>query len=75
MVVNKGGHKLISHGGGIEGFTTYLGYYPEDRVTVAVLCDLGGPAPQGMGRSLGAVVHGEQTKLPSERTAIAGERN
>jgi len=28
------GHKVIDHGGGIEGFVTFLAYYPEDKLTV-----------------------------------------
>src|SRR5262249_21442642 len=39
------GHKVIGHGGGIEGFETFLAYYPEDRLTVAVLANLNGSTP------------------------------
>ena len=34
------GHKLIEHGGGIEGFNTELAYYPEEKLTVIVLANL-----------------------------------
>jgi CubicO group peptidase (beta-lactamase class C family) len=34
------GHKVIEHGGGIEGFNTELAYYPEDKMTVVVLAFL-----------------------------------
>ena len=36
------GHKLITHGGGIEGFNTSLNYYPDDKLTVIVLGNLTG---------------------------------
>ena len=69
-VVTKNGRKLISHGGGIEGFNTYLAYYPEDHLTVVVLGNLNGTAPGAIGGLLGAVTHGEQVVLPGERKAI-----
>ncbi len=34
-----GGRRMIGHGGGIEGFATQLSYYPDRRVTVAVLAN------------------------------------
>jgi CubicO group peptidase (beta-lactamase class C family) len=38
------GHKLIEHGGGIEGFNTDMAYYPEDKLTIVVLANLNGRA-------------------------------
>jgi CubicO group peptidase (beta-lactamase class C family) len=68
-VVN--GHKVISHSGGIEGFNTYLAYYPDDKVTVVVLANVNGPAPDAMGPTLGAMVLGDPVRLTSERKEIA----
>jgi CubicO group peptidase (beta-lactamase class C family) len=34
------GHREIFHGGGITGFTGFVGYYPDDDVTVVVLTNL-----------------------------------
>jgi hypothetical protein len=68
--VTKNGRRLISHGGGIEGFSTFLAYYPEDHLTVVVLGNLLGPAPESIGGLLGALAHGEQVQLPTERKAI-----
>ena len=31
------GHPVIRHGGGIPGFNTFLAYYPEERLGIAVL--------------------------------------
>ncbi|MCH9013676.1 MAG: beta-lactamase family protein [Proteobacteria bacterium] len=32
-------HPVISHGGGINGFTTYVSYYPDDDIAIVVLCN------------------------------------
>lgn len=64
------GHKMISHGGGIEGFNTQLEYYPEDKLTVVVLANVNGPAAGEIARKLTAVAHGETVILPSERKEI-----
>jgi CubicO group peptidase (beta-lactamase class C family) len=69
-VATKSGHKLISHGGGIEGFVTYLGYYPDDHLTVVVLGNLSGGAPPAIGAALGSIALGEPVQLPSERKSI-----
>jgi len=65
-----GGHKVIQHGGGIEGFNTQLAYYPEDKLTVVVLANVNGGAPGEIAGKLAAIVHGETVKLQSERKEI-----
>jgi CubicO group peptidase (beta-lactamase class C family) len=69
-VSNAGGRKAISHGGGIEGFNTNLTYYPDSRITVAVLGNVMGTAPAQIAGQLGAIAHGEAIRLSAERTAI-----
>src|SRR5215469_1639587 len=64
------GHKVISHGGGIEGFNTSLAYYPDDKLVVAVLGNLNGGAPGEITDKLAAIVHGEPVVLPTERKEI-----
>jgi CubicO group peptidase (beta-lactamase class C family) len=64
------GHKVIEHGGGIEGFNTSLAYYPEDKLTVVVLANLNGQAPEAIAGKLAAMAHGENVVLPSERKEI-----
>jgi CubicO group peptidase (beta-lactamase class C family) len=64
------GRKVIDHNGGIEGFNTALAYYPEDKLTVAVLGNLNGPAPDQIARTLASVAHGETITLQSERKEI-----
>jgi CubicO group peptidase (beta-lactamase class C family) len=64
------GHKVIDHAGGIEGFVTFLAYYPEDKLTVVALGNLAGGAPPQIVMRLAAVAHGEKVVLPSERKEI-----
>jgi len=64
------GHRVISHGGGINGFNTELAYYPDDSLTVVVLGNLNGSAPGDIAAKLAAVARGEPVILPSERKAV-----
>ena len=70
LVHNANGRKVIDHGGGIEGFNTSLAYYPDDKLTVIVLGNLNGSAPQEIASKLGAVAHGEKVVMPSERKEV-----
>ncbi len=65
-----GSHKAIDHGGGIEGFNTFLAYYPEEKLTVVALGNLNGAAPQEIATRLAAIARGEKVELPSERKEI-----
>jgi CubicO group peptidase (beta-lactamase class C family) len=42
------GHKLVSHGGGIDGFVALLSFMPRDKIGMIVLTNLSGnnPVPQ-----------------------------
>lgn len=64
------GHKDIEHGGGIEGFTTYLLYDSGDKLSVVVLNNLESGAPGEIAHQLADVVHGKKVTLASERKAI-----
>ncbi len=64
------GRKVIDHGGGIEGFNTQLAYYPDSKLAVVVLGNLNGNAPGEIAAKLGALAHGDQVILPSERKEI-----
>jgi len=61
---------MISHSGGIEGFNTNLSYYPDEKLTIIVLANLNGDAPDQLTHQLSAVLHGETIVLPSERVEI-----
>jgi CubicO group peptidase (beta-lactamase class C family) len=82
LVRTAADRKVISHNGGIDGFNTYLAYYPDSKTTIVVLGNLNGPAPDQIGPRLGAVAHGDPVPPPpaaprktsdttSERVGIA----
>ena len=48
VVQTAGGRKVIQHGGGIEGFNTFTAYYPDDKLTVAVLANINGQTPNAI---------------------------
>jgi CubicO group peptidase (beta-lactamase class C family) len=39
---SESGHRIIEHGGAWQGFSSYIARYPDDRVSVAVLCNRAG---------------------------------
>lgn len=56
-----GGHHVIQHGGGINGFLTDLAYFPDDQLTIAVLVNTAGPvAPGGITQAIANVIHGRE---------------
>lgn len=69
MVHTANGHQVIEHGGGIEGFNTSLAYYPADKLTVVVLGNLNGMAPQQVATDLGKLAEGGTVVLASEHKA------
>lgn len=71
FVAKTDGATVINHGGGIEGFNTWLGYDPDRKLTVAVLGNLNGGAPDRIGKSLMTLARGGSVVLPAERQAIA----
>ena len=64
----KSGHKMISHGGGINGFSTFIARFLDEKVTVVVLrnADYGSPGPGQISSDLAAIVFGEKYDIPAE---------
>ena len=58
---------LVSHGGGINGFSTFLGRFPEEKITVVVLrnSDFSSPNPGKMSGDLAAILLGEKYEIPA----------
>lgn len=50
------GHRRVSHGGGIQGFSTELSRFPEDRLTVIVLTNADGGHAEAMARKVAGLV-------------------
>ncbi len=70
IVRTVNGRKVIEHAGGMNGFYTYLAYFPEDKLTVVALGNLNGSPSEQIVRSLAALAHGDKVVLPSERKEI-----
>ncbi len=71
-VVNKQlNHRVIRHGGGIEGFNTVIARYPNERVCVIALSNLNSGALDQIGDDLAAIVFGEPYELPRARKEIS----
>jgi CubicO group peptidase (beta-lactamase class C family) len=60
------GGQVISHNGGIEGFNTHLGYVTASKLTVVVLANLNGAAPDQIAGDLLKVAQGVPNILNSE---------
>lgn len=65
------GHRVISHGGAIQGFNSFGAYLPADKLAVVVLANVNGPAPDEIAKALVEVGLGKTVELPSERKAVA----
>jgi CubicO group peptidase (beta-lactamase class C family) len=64
------GQEQIDHGGGIEGFNTKLAYYPAEKLTVVVLANLNGAAPEEIAADLHTIAEGRTVVLASERKVV-----
>lgn len=62
--------RQIAHGGGINGFATYISRYPDDRVTIIVLSNLEQANASRLARDLGAIVFGEPYEIPKARVVV-----
>ena len=74
---NVGGHRLIEHGGGINGFLSASHYYPDDSLTVVVLENTAGPvAPDAVATDIALAILGkkETPEVPytGDLAALAG---
>ena len=73
LIVNQQfNRKIVNHGGGINGFSTSLTYFPDDKLTIVVLrnSDGGAPPPGAISRDLAAIVFGEKYEIPRERVEV-----
>ncbi|MDT4895521.1 MAG: hypothetical protein QOH25_598 [Acidobacteriota bacterium] len=59
------GLKAIVHGGGIEGFATFLARFVGDDGTVIVLSNIDRANAQGIAKRLGGMLFADKVKLPS----------
>jgi hypothetical protein len=65
------GRKRIGHDGGVPGFSSCLAYFPDTKITVAVLSNiLPPPTAPAIAGLLSDLAHGEKVVLTSELKAI-----
>jgi CubicO group peptidase (beta-lactamase class C family) len=69
-VSDVGGRRAFHHSGDINGFATYLAYFPEDRLSIAVAINTDGPVrPATIAQAIAGVVHGK----PATAAPVAGK--
>jgi CubicO group peptidase (beta-lactamase class C family) len=63
-------HKVITHNGGLPGCITTVARYPNDKMFVAVLCNLEGSVVGRVVRDLAAIGQGEPYDVPVDHKEI-----
>lgn len=66
------GHKNVAHGGGINGFATYISRFPEDHAVFIYLRNLTTPLPPKFNDDLTSLLFGEAMEPAKEKTAVKG---
>jgi len=71
-VETKFNRKMITHGGGINGFATFIARFPDEKVTIVVLrnADYGTPGPGRISQDLAAILFGEKYEIPAAVTEV-----
>ena len=72
-VQDRGGRKVISHGGGIDGFNTSFMRYPDDKLFAVVFSNVEGTGVGRIAQDLAAIALGLPYELPRERVEIKVE--
>jgi CubicO group peptidase (beta-lactamase class C family) len=70
FIGTESGRRRFEHAGGIPGFNSRMSYYPDTGVAVIALSNLNGPGPDDIVDKLGALAHGDEVLLLSERKSI-----
>ncbi|HOX27200.1 MAG TPA: serine hydrolase [Candidatus Krumholzibacteria bacterium] len=73
MMLERAGHRLIFHNGGIDGFTSHLARYPDDGLTIVVLCNNEAVDASGVGFALAAIMFDQPYDRPMRKTPIAAD--
>lgn len=69
--VQKDGRKQLSHGGGINGFSTFIARYPDDDAVVIVLSNNQQANTAPIAIALAGTLFGEGADLPWERKQVS----
>src|SRR5260370_36014138 len=70
-IAQTNNHKQISHGGGINGFSTFIGRYPDDDAVVIVLSNNERANAGAIANGLGSILFGDKVDGPWERKQIS----
>lgn len=70
-IMQSHNHKQIGHGGGINGFATFIARYPDDDAIVIVLSNNERAAAGAIANGLGGILFGDKVDLPWERKQIS----
>lgn len=71
VVRTRDGHRMIGHGGGINGFATELDRYPDDKLCVVVLSNFENAPSARIARDLAEIAFGNSVEPPKRRKTIA----
>jgi CubicO group peptidase (beta-lactamase class C family) len=71
IVEPLGSHYQAGHGGGINGFSTDIKRFPEDKATVIALCNLDSGSPGSVTSDLAYLLFGEKIPEPPKHKEIA----
>ena len=70
VVGDHKGRTRMAHGGGINGFATFIARYPNERLTVITLANLENAQSGKLAEELALIAFGETVEPPRQRTAI-----
>ncbi|MEM8668470.1 MAG: serine hydrolase [Planctomycetota bacterium] len=70
LVRSKEGRKIISHGGGINGFLSHILRHPDQELCVVVLCNVPPADPQAIARDLAAIALGNPYEIPRPKRRV-----
>jgi CubicO group peptidase (beta-lactamase class C family) len=71
MIDKQFGRPRVGHGGGINGFVTYIARFPEEKLCAIALCNVEPSGAGTVGSALAAIALGEKYDLPRERKFIS----
>lgn len=64
MVRGEQGRRRVFHGGGINGFQSFILRYPEEELCIVVLCNVTPANPGKIANDLAAIMLGEEFEFP-----------
>jgi CubicO group peptidase (beta-lactamase class C family) len=67
-ITNDSGHQVLEHGGAWQGFASYIVRYPDDQLTVAVLCNRAGSSASYIAKRIAGLYL--PSVAPRVRTAV-----